>query len=156
MPQYSLSGNTTVTTTYKTLASIAASTTNGNVLRRGRIYDFMVGNTTAPVSTDCAQQWDLSRQTASGTPVSGTPNALDPADSAFTGIANITHSAEPTYTSSSQVWNVGGNQRASLRWQATGPDAEFIYPATTANGFGLRTLSTGFNGTANCTLLFRE
>jgi len=155
MPQYTVIGNqATVSTSYKTAISVTAA--SSGTLRRGRVFDFSIGPQAAPNSTDCSIQWDLSRMTASGTATVSLVNAADTVDAAFTGLGFSNYSAEPTVTSSSQVWNNGANQRAPMRWVASGPDAEFVYPATAFNGFVLRALSTQFSGAAGGTIAVRE
>ena len=155
MPQYTVIGNqAAVSTTYKTAIGVFCASTG--TVRRGRVYDFSIGPQTAPNSTDCSIQWDLSRVTTSGTYTVSVVNQADTFDAAFTGIGASNYSAEPTVTSSSQVWNNGANQRAPMRWVASGPDAEFVYPATLQNGFVLRALSTQFTGAGGGTIAVRE
>jgi hypothetical protein len=155
MPQFSVSGNqATNTTTYK--SAIGAFCASTGTVRRGRVYDFSVGPQTAPNSTDCTIQFDLSRITTSGAYTVSSVNQADTNDAAFTGIGASNYTTEPTITSSSQVWNNGANQRAPMRWVASGPDAEFVWPATLQNGFVLRSLSTQFTGATGGTISCRE
>src|ERR1043165_7785759 len=139
MPQYSTAGNNTLSTSYKTLAFVVATTTGGNLLRRGRLYDFTVGPSGSPNSTDCGCQYDVTRVTASGSYAATAivPTPTDSADVAFNGGAYYLCTTDPTFASSSSLWNTGVNQRAAVRWVASGPDAEFVYPATAFNGIGL-------------------
>ena len=122
-------------------------------LRRGKIYDLLVGTNGTPA--DNYMTWDISRQTAAGTATSVTPNALNPADAAFLGLSTANSTIEPTVTANSSVFFVGVNQRASYRWVAA-PGSEFVYPATTANGFALRVLSGSYTGTATGQLWVTE
>ena len=156
MAKYSVTngatGGVAVTTTYNTLLSVSAST--GATPRRGKIYDVLVGTNGTPA--DNFMTWDISRKTATvGTSVALTAQALDPADAAADTQAFQDYSAEPTITSSSSVFSVGVNQRASYRWVAA-PGGELVWPATQAAGFGLRTLSGGYTGTATGTMHFEE
>lgn len=140
-----------VSSSYKTLVSVTSS--SATQARRGQIYDVLIGTLGTPA--DNAMQWDISRQTAAGTATSVTAVALNPADAAFLGLSTANSTAEPTITAASSVFNVGVNQRASYRWVAA-PGSEFVYPATTANGFALRVLSASYTGTASGQLLFTE
>lgn len=155
MPQYSVAGNQAAnTTTYK--SAIGCFCASSGTVRRGRIYDFTVGPQSAPNGTDCTIQFDLSRITTSGAYTVSVANQADTVDAAFTGIGASNYTTEPTVTSSSQVWNNGANQRAPMRWVASGPDAEFVWPATTQNGFALRSLSTQYTGATGGVIQFRE
>jgi hypothetical protein len=126
--------------TTASLGSIGAvSTTQA---RRGRIYDLIMGSEATPA--DAALLWTVQRYTAAGTNTAVTPQKLDPADAAFLGEAGENHTVEPTYTAGAIVLNIPLNQRATFRWVAA-PGGELVYPATTANGFGIQTdtISTG-------------
>jgi hypothetical protein len=139
-----------VSGTYKSLLGMAS--TSGS-LRRGKVYDILVGTNGTPA--DNYMEWDVSRQTVAGTGTSLTPNPLDPADAAalMTALANYT--GEATVTANSSVFYVGVNQRASYRWVAA-PGSELVYPVTAANGFVGRTRSGGYTGTATMTMLVTE
>jgi len=116
------------------LGSIGAvSTTQA---RRGKIYDILFGSEAVPA--DAGLLWQFNRYTAAGTSTAVTPQALDPADAAFLGQAGENHTVEPTYTANAILLNVPLNQRATFRWVAA-PGGELVYPATTANGIGVRT-----------------
>jgi hypothetical protein len=140
-----------LSTSYKTLAS--ATSSSATQARRGQIYDIMVGTDGTPA--DNAIVYDLSRQTATGTATSATPTALNPADAAMLGVAAVNYTAEGTITAASSVWSIAVNQRASYRWVAA-PGSEFVYPATTANGFALRAKSPAYTSTAVGTFLLTE
>ena len=145
-------GATAVAAAYKTLLSVNAST--GATPRRGKIYDLLVGTDGTPA--DNFMTWDVSRITSTvAGAVSFTPNALDPADAAADSQAFTNHTAEATITSSSSLFVVGVNQRASYRWVAA-PGGELLWPATTANGLVVRVLSGGYTGTATATVHFEE
>lgn len=143
-----------VSGSYKSQIVVYASS-GTQALRRGKWYDVLVG--TDGVPADNYLQWDISRNTT--TPTSGTQtsiNPLDTADSSAAALAIINlGGGEPTYTSSSSLFNVGVNQRASYRWVAA-PGSELVFPATAGNGLGLRVLSGGYTGTVACTVLFSE
>jgi hypothetical protein len=127
--------------------------------RRGKWYDMLLGTNGTPADTFVV--YDVSRTTSSpaGTPpyTSAVPTPLDGADAAASAICytNATSSTgEPTITSSTSMFNVGVNQRASYRWVAA-PGSELVYPATSLNGLLLRASGTA-TVTAACTVLFAE
>lgn len=140
-----------LSSSYKTLVTITSS--SATQARRGQIYDFTVGTDGTPA--DNALVFDISRQTAAATATSATPLALNPADAAFLGLSTVNATIEGTITSASSVWSAGINQRATYRWVAA-PGSEFVYPATTANGFALRAKSAAYTSTAIGTVLFTE
>jgi hypothetical protein len=139
MARFSADFQRTASTT-ASLGSIGAvSTTQA---RRGRIMDIMFGSEATPA--DAAILWTIQRYTAAGTSTAVTPQKLDPADAAFLGQAGENHTIEPTYTAGEIVLNLPLNQRATFRWVPS-PGGEPVWPAQTANGFGIQTdtISTG-------------
>ena len=120
--------------TNTTVGSMVAS--SGTALRRGKLYELTVGCSGAPA--DNIFQWGVGRITAAGTSTAVTPTAVDPADTAYLGLAGQNHTVEPTYTAGQTVLTIDLNQRATFRWVAA-PYGELVYPATNANGFGIRT-----------------
>ena len=143
-----------MTTTFKTLCAVYASTTGTtSLVRRGKIYDILVGTNGTPA--DNYMEFDVARLTAPSTSALVTANPLDPADAvAASGtIANST--TEGTFSSSGEVFYVGINQRASYRWVAA-PGSEFVYPATSSAGLALRARSGAYTGTATGEFLFQE
>ncbi len=161
-----------MTTTYKTLAVVAASTTAGGTyigLRRGKLYDILVGTNGTPA--DNYMEFDAATATyASSTAITtggilglasslSSNYALDPADGPSNACININSSVETYLTAPIEKWYVGINQRASYRWVAA-PGSEFVYPAVSSgtglNGYGIRARSGGYTGTATVTLLFQE
>lgn len=131
--------------------------------RRGKIYDILVGTDGTPA--DQFMTFDLGRMTAFGsTATSGYTGsissvssnfALDVADGLIQAWATVNSSVETNNTFSQSLWNVGVNQRASYRWVAA-PGSEFVYPATSSAGLGLRALSGGYTGTVTGTVMFTE
>ena len=155
MAKYSLTNGSSgqaITTTYKSLTGIAASS-GTQALRRGKVYDILVGTNGTPA--DNYIQWDVSRITSSGAYTAGMCVALDTADASAAALPKINFSTEPTVTSSANLFNVGVNQRASYRWVAA-PGGELVYPATDLNGIAVRALSGGYTGTGTATLHFEE
>lgn len=156
-----------IATTYKTLVLIAASTVGGatyTALRRGKIYDILVGTNGIPA--DNYMEWDVARVTAGATvAVAGSISsvssnyALDPADTGFAAYALINSSNEGNITTLNSLWGVGINQRASYRWVCA-PGSELVYPAvssgTGSNGLALRSKSGGYTGTATGNIFFQE
>lgn len=143
-----------IATSFKTLCAVYASTTGTtSLVRRGKIYDILVGTNTTPA--DNYLEYDVARLTSPSTSSLVVANPLDPADAtAASGtIANST--TEGTFSSSGELWYVGVNQRASYRWVAA-PGSELVYPATSSAGLALRARSGGFTGTATGNILFTE
>lgn len=149
MPNYAASNGLAgtlqaITSTYKTLLALTAATAT---LRRGKIYDLMVGTLGTPA--DQTYEIDVSRQTAAGTSSAVTPNPLDPADVAAGTVGAANFTAEGTITAASSVLYLGINQRASYRWVAA-PGGELVWPATNLNGLAVRARSVS-GGTATVT-----
>jgi hypothetical protein len=139
MPNFAAEFNRTASTSLAVGTLGAVSTTQ---TRRGRWYDIMFGSEATPA--DAALLWTVQRYTAAGTSTAVTPTALDSADAAFLGNAGENHTIDATFTSSLVLLSIALNQRATFRWVAA-PGGELVYPATTANGLGIRTptISTG-------------
>ncbi len=164
-----------IAATYKTFVLIGAgssSATSGNPSggavspynpRRGKVYDILIGTNTTPA--DNFLTFDMSRLTVMNTTAttgytgalsSGSSSfALDPADGLIQAFAVANSSVEAQNTYSVSIWSVGINQRASYRWVAA-PGSEFVYPATSSAGLGLRALSGAYTGTVTGTVLFAE
>ncbi len=135
-------------------------------LRRGKIYDILVGTNGTPA--DNFMEFDMARVTA-GTTLTWTGSVssvssvydLDLADLGFNALAVINTSAGSSAGSiaTAQPWYVGINQRASYRWVAA-PGSELVYPAvssaTAGAGLALRARSAAYTGTATGTVLFTE
>jgi hypothetical protein len=162
MARYSVVNSTTggtgtqqaMTTTYKTLCSVYASTTGtASLVRRGKLYDILIGTNGTPA--DNAMEFVVARLTAPSTSFLVSANPLDPADAAAASGVNANSTTEGTFTSSAEVWYVGINQRASYRWVAA-PGSELMYPATSSAGLGLRAKSPAYTGTATGTIYFEE
>ena len=137
--------------TYKTLVNVYA----GSTVRRGKIYDVLVGTNGTPA--DNYMEWDISRfsVTISISATAVTPSPLDIADAAFAGVSLANSTADSTYLTGASVFYVGVNQRASYRWVAA-PGSELVYPATATTGLALRTRSGGYTSTATGALYVSE
>lgn len=164
-----------MTAAYKTLVLAAASTQGAGVntgngqLRRGKIYDILVGTNGTPA--DQAMEFQLSRATvttSSGTTFAGVLSSvssamsLDLADVGAQGflVANSSNEGGISLLATPAPWYVGVNQRASYRWVCA-PGSEIIFPAvssaTGGNGLCLQARSpTGYTGTATGGVMFQE
>lgn len=132
---YSINGPSATGTANKTACTVIGGTTV-----RIRIFEFAVGLTTAPNSTDQQLEFAVGRTTTTGTAGSNpTPLAIDPGDAAAVATAGITHSAEPTYAST-YLMDQAMNQRAFFRWVSV-PGQEFVIPATASNCCGLKNVA---------------
>ena len=142
-----------MTTTYKTLCSVYASTTGTtSLVRRGKVYDILVGTNGTPA--DNAMEFDMARLTSPSTSSLITANPLDMADAVMASGCVANSTTEGTFSSSGEVWYVGINQRASYRWVAA-PGSELVWPATSSAGLALRAKSA-YTGTATGTILVQE
>lgn len=137
---------TAVSGANKTMLSAIAATTT-----RARIYDFSVGTQGTPA--DNVVTYQVQRFTADGTGSAVTPTAIDTGDPAALLTSKQTYSAEPTYTTN--LWQLGVNQRASYRWVAA-PNGELVIPATASNGIGIAILSPAYTGVAGATVFHEE
>jgi hypothetical protein len=170
MALYSVSNSTnfaaqvSLTTTDISLISIIASTAAPSPtiqLRRGRVYDILVGDMGTPA--DNAMYWSMQRVTAGSTPAyagyasSLTTLALDPADTSPANAVIVNSSIETSYTftATNTPWYVGVNQRASYRWVAA-PGSEIVWPATASAGVALRVKSPAYTGVASGTVFWSE
>lgn len=127
------------------------------MLRRGRVYELLMGAASAPSATDTPIQFDLSRVTSStsgGT--SYAPQCTDPAEAQTPGSLTFITSSGATVTAASSVFNVNLNQRNSQRWTAAQESQMLIWPATSSNGFVFRALSPSYGGSVGTGLYFQE
>ena len=122
--------------TASTTASVGTITADATRPRRGKLYYFSVGSEATPA--DNVFLWRVRRVTAAGTSTAVTPVAQDPADAATETDAGENHSAEPTYTSNSELIVFPLNQKATFQW-AQPPGREIVWPATASNGIGIDT-----------------
>jgi len=161
MARYTVAGSATASAAYVTAVLVVASSSNNGGLRRGRLYEMIMGATSSPNATDCAIQYALTRVSASGS-FAGTsfaPNVVDPADASTpSALAWITATAESSSPgmASTDVLNIGLNQRNSQRWQVVDPAQMIVWPATAFNGLAARALSATYAGSVGVTLSFEE
>lgn len=169
MPDYAVSNSSgiaaqpSVASTFVTMIITAATTglTGPQVgLRRGRLYDVMIG--TNGTAANNSMEWDVSRITAGSTFTyagiisSVGQQQVDPADPSMMSFAAVNSSAEiATVTARSNQLYLGWNQQASYRW-VTDPSLGIVWPATSSAGLVGRVRSAVYTGTATMTWIFRE
>lgn len=146
--RYAVTGQSAVASPTDTCLGIT-----GGTAVRPEIYDVLIGSSATPA--DNAIIWKIQRTTAAGTSTSVTPAALDSGDPASTTTAGQAHSAEPTYTASTVLFNLALNQRASHRFIAD-PNGGMKAPATSNNGLALYPVHSSFTGNVDATIHFCE
>ena len=135
MAKYRAAGNNTTTATpFDSALSLVAGAT---LPRRGKLIEFSWGAAGDATAADVIVNMHIGRVTAGGTGDAVNELPLDPADAAslIVGLSNTT--IEPTYTANEELFDLGRHMRATYRWVAA-PGAEFVLPATAANGWGFR------------------
>lgn len=158
MPYYYVDGSLTASAAFNQHGALVYSTSaNGSALRRGRIYELLMGAASAPAATDTPIAYDVSRITTStsgGT--SYAPQCTDPAEAQTpSALAYITASGA-TVTANSSNFSVALNQRNSQRWTAAQESQMLIWPATSGNGFCFRGLSPSYAASVKTGLYFQE
>ena len=131
-------------------ASNAGTAGNTFTVRRGRIYDLLIGSQGTPA--DAYAEWNIARMTVNassvgsgGLSISSAIIAMDQADTPTIATAgpatlicvNSTNHSTSNYTTGGDVFDVAINQRASYRWVAA-PGSELVWPAVSCAGFGVR------------------
>ena len=105
---------------------------------------------------DQLQQFEIQRITALGTEGAGVvPAPLDGAAPAAIFDAGENHSAEPTFTSATELWEQAVHVRALAQIQLQ-PDGHILLPATTNAGLGIRSFSSNYTGVGDATVHFLE
>lgn len=141
------------TSTYITLLELLANTTG---LRRFHIFGYTVFPAAAPASSDTNLEYDIPRITATGTGTAFTPTTPDSAEGVSSATCKVNDTVEPTVTASSQVKYGGGNQRVTVTFQTNDFSQMLHSPATTANGFAVRSRSLGYTGKVGCAVDYME
>ncbi len=121
---------------------------------RAEIYYFAVsaGGTMA----DQLQTVTVQRITAIGTEGAGvTPAKLDLGAPAGEFDGGENHSAEPTFTAATELWEEDVHIRALAQVQLQ-PDGHILLPATQNAGIGMVSYSGSYTGIANGTIQFME
>lgn len=131
---------------------------SGNIFgdgnKRFRVYFFAL--TCGGTPADNAIQWLVRRSTAVGTEGAGvTPHALDDGAPASLADGAEDHTAEPTYTAGSEVFDQIINQRATYTFIAY-PGGELVAPASANNGFGWTAIHGSYTGSAQVSAHFEE
>ena len=125
----------------------------GLAATRARLYDFILSMGGTPA--DNTLEWLLRRFTVAGTGTAVVPVAVDPGAPAAQLTAAENHSAEPTYTAATELFDNFGYQRATYEWKAP-PQGEFMTPATAANGLGFSTAHASSTGNGEVTAHWLE
>lgn len=125
----------------------------GIATARPAVHQLIVSSDATPA--DIATKFKLLRHTAAA--VGGTAITARPSDpGGTTGLCSALQGTmtEPTYESSGEV-SFGLNQRATYTWIAN-PGREVKSPLGTANGIGLRSISSGATPNIVATLAWDE
>jgi hypothetical protein len=159
MARYNLANNDiaigsqqNLSTAYKTLVQLHA-TTGATTLRRGWVYDIMVGADGTPA--DNVLNWIVNRSTTAGTGTAHVPTPLETGDAACLLTGTVNYTIEPTVTDQTGLLQVAVNQRASYRWVAA-PGGEFVVPAINVTGIAVRAKSPAYASTATASMSFWE
>lgn len=121
-----------------TVCTLTAETTT-----RGWVYFFCVSSAATPA--DNTIEWIVQRVTAVGTATAVAAAPLDLAEATELCDFDENHTAEPTYTAATEVFDNAVNQRMSLQWNSN-PEGELVLPATAAAGFGWQPVHASFTG----------
>jgi hypothetical protein len=156
MATYAVGGNqATVVTTNKGAVAVFAAAT----LKRGKWYEFSVGATAAPNTTDCAIQFDISRMAYTslivGTAFTPAPTDFADGAAALTALTNETVELNANSITVS-LYNLGINQRNTFRWIAAQESQYLISPAVTLNGLYARVLSAFYGGSCAFQITYLE
>ena len=146
--KYAATGTQNVATPADSTLGLAAT-----AAQRLWIHYFCLSSQGTPA--DNAILWTFQRFTAAGTSTAVVPIALDPADPASVGVAGENHTVEPTVTAAAELWENAVNQRATLQFFSP-PGAEFVMPATAANGAVWQPLHASFTGLVETTAHWTE
>lgn len=119
----------------------------GAATTRGRIYEFVLSSQATPA--DVAIEWLVRRISTLGTRTAVTPSLLDPASPAALLAAGSNHTVEPTFVSSSSIFDQGINLRATFRWVAY-PGGELIVPVTSSAGWAWTTIHASSTAAIEC------
>ena len=125
----------------------------GIATARPAVHQIVVGSDATPA--DVATKFKLLRHTAAavgGTAVTARPS--DPGNTSGLCTALQGTMTEPTYESSGEL-GFGLNQRATFTWNAN-PGREVKSPLGTANGIGVRSLTSGGTPNITCTIAWDE
>ena len=133
---FTTTGNQNVITTDITALTV---TQRSSPVRRGNLYYFeaaFAGGTPA----DHVQGLIAQRTTTEGTGTAVVPAPHDAAEAAATVLSDENHTAEPTYTSATELFDGSCHMRSRLVYDARKP---WVIPATADNGIGIFLQSDG-------------
>jgi len=161
MPYYASPGSvTTVSGSYQSAQAIwvPALGLTSIAQRRIKVYEILAGAIGNPNSNDTYLECAVMRQTASGSGAGTgvTNNPLDTADPVSCTTGLVSPSAETTFSGTVTLWDIGMNQRATVRWIAAQESQYFVSPFTSGLGFALRTKSANYTSAFDGQLSFME
>lgn len=152
--RYAATGNQAAVESTPGETLLTVFTSIASPLSRAEVYYFAIsaGGTMA----DQLQTVTLQRITALGTEGAGvTPAKLDLGAPAGSFDAGENHSAEPTFTAATEVWEEDVHIRALAQVQLQ-PDGHILLPATQNAGIGVVSYSGSYTGIANATMHYME
>jgi hypothetical protein len=128
------------TATNTASATVAMWCLTGGTAGRLSLYHLILGSAATPGNQ--AGLFALRRTSARGTQsTSFTPKPLDPADVACNATFDLTWSADPTVTASSDLLEIPVNQQATFQWMVD-PSYGIKVPATSGAGLAMMSVST--------------
>jgi hypothetical protein len=143
-----------------TTAAVANPRTIGNINQpatarvRAYLEQFVLSISGTP--GDNSVLFTLQRTTTTGTVTSVTPAATDTGgDTSITLVAGENATAEPTYTSATELFDNALNGRATLV-MVYAPGRERIVPLTNSAGLGMKATHASYTGNANVTFEWHE
>lgn len=126
---------------------------SGIATARPSVHQLIIGSDSAPA--DIATKFQLLRHTAAAT--GGTalvPKSSDPGNTSMLCTALQGTMTEPTYETNGEL-EISLNQRATYTWNAN-PGREIKSAVGTANGIGLRSISSGATPNVTTTVAWDE
>lgn len=150
MASFSISGNTAVTTTRKTVAS---TTQPAAATALGKLHRVHLGSVGTP--TDASIEWQIQRTSTLGTGTAVTPVDEDDSGSTPTILGRSNYTAEPTYVANTVLFDLGINQRAAHTIML-GPGREWRMAVTNNRGIGIGALHASFTSTVNAVMAWDE
>jgi hypothetical protein len=127
----------------------------GGTTKRVRLHHIIIGSAIAPANQ--AGNFALRRTSARGTATASfTPTILDLADPAAQATYDLTWSANPTITASSDLLNFAINQQATFQWMVDPDRGGIVIPGTAAAGLAMMSVSTTAAGVHVFNTFFQE
>src|SRR5688572_9208681 len=126
----------------------------GGATKRVRLYHMIIGSPATPANQ--AADFGVRRTSAAGTTSSAfVATKLDPADPVAIAVFDITWSANPTITASSDLCNIAMNQQATAQWMVD-PSNGLVIPATAAAGLAMMSIATTSAASFRHSVFFEE